>query len=122
MTPASFVSSLAVLFSMSAIPWLRIVSEKFQERENAQTYLKVGSKLFHNSLPGNETFDEDICRFEVLKSDIFFDKRLVTGQSRISGTGACSGRRARMICVTVQIHDDGWLDGARNSEIVLYLP
>ena len=88
--------------------------------KKAQTYFKVGSELFHNSLPGNETFDEDICRFQVLKSDIFFYKRLVTGQSRISGTGACSGRCARRICVAVQIHDGGWMDGTRNPEIVLY--
>jgi hypothetical protein len=83
------------------------------------TYLEVGSELFHNSLPSDETFDKDICRFQVLKTDVLFDKRLIAGKRRVAGTGACSGIGARGNCVAVQIHGGG---GTREiSEMVFYL-
>jgi len=69
--------------------------EQDVSREKKQKYLEVGSELFHNSLPGNEMFDEGICKFQVLPSDVLFDKKLITRQHRCSGTGTCSGRRSR---------------------------
>ena len=51
---------------------------KLEER-----HLKVGSKLFYNSLPSNETFGEDICRVQVLQSDILVYKRLIATREKV---------------------------------------
>jgi hypothetical protein len=62
MTPPNLVSSLAVLFSISATPFTNKRSAGKRTGEQEQTYLEVSDELVDDSLSCNETFDEDIRR------------------------------------------------------------
>ena len=75
MTAPSLVSSLAVLISISAMPYAAFRAWLLIERA---TDLKVSNKLFHDCIPGNEALDENIGRPEVLGRNILLDERLST--------------------------------------------
>jgi hypothetical protein len=63
-----------VVFDISALYRESLSWKRTGEKE--QTYLEVSNESLDNSLPCNETFDEDIRR---LMSDILFYKGLIAG-------------------------------------------
>ena len=67
---------------MSAMPWTRCVSH-VSKKKLEERHLKVGSELFYNSFPSNKTFGDDICRVQVLQSDILVYKRLIATREKV---------------------------------------
>ena len=106
MTAPSLVSSLAVLFSISAIPWHPKHLKDDLIRRKGSTDLKVGDKLLDDGFPCDEPLDEHVRGTKVLGRDDLPDERLISGGGRpllaCPGDGRCAGRRL-VVVVHLQV-------------------